>query len=49
MFELGKARISNIQDEEQEACTSALKNEIKFFINKLLKAKGKLTDTNSEI
>lgn len=35
-----------IQDEEQENCKDALKNEIKFLIHKLLKAKGNLASTN---
>lgn len=47
MVELGRAKMnSTVQSEEQEACSLALKNEIKFLINKLLKAKGKLTETN---
>ena len=49
MFELGKAKMSSaIQDEEQEACTMALKGEIKFLINKLLKAKGKFNDNSRQ-
>lgn len=48
MLELGKARMNHVvQSEEQEACTVALKNEIKFLINKLLKAKGKLSETTT--
>jgi len=31
-------------EERKEECEHALKNEIKFLINKLLKAKGKLAE-----
>ncbi|KAL4506443.1 hypothetical protein ABPG72_000014 [Tetrahymena utriculariae] len=48
MLELGKAKMNQVvQSEEQVACTVALKNEIKFLINKLLKAKGKLSENNT--
>ncbi len=48
LAELQKAQThTQINNEEQEACTTALKNEIKYLINKLLRAKGKLADNSS--
>lgn len=38
----------NLNEEKKEEYENALKNEIKYLINKLLKAKGKLLNEDSE-
>jgi len=37
-----------LNEEKKEEYENALKNEIKYLINKLLKAKGKLLNEDSE-
>ncbi|KRX03802.1 hypothetical protein PPERSA_04310 [Pseudocohnilembus persalinus] len=47
MEELNRAKQNtSMQNQDNDACSSALKGEIKFLINKLLKEKGKLNDKN---